>query len=325
MLTMRTTPVRPAVVVNPSKADDPTAHRRDVTAALEAAGLGEPLWFETTEDDPGGEQCAAAFEAGADLVLACGGDGTVRACAAALAGGRVPLALLPAGTGNLLARNLGIPTDLAAAATVAAAGSLRRIDVPQLDGEPFVVMGGSGFDALLFERTSDGLKSRIGWAAYALAGARALRDAERMQITLELDGRTEVMSGVGVVVGNVGTLTAGMVLLPDAVPDDGMLDVAVLTPRRWNEWVGLAVNVVAGRRPKPWQLRQRRGSRIVVRWPKAVPVEIDGDLRESADLLTFTVVAGALAVCVPAEAGARSDSAGVRPAAPPREQRRDDD
>jgi diacylglycerol kinase family enzyme len=126
--------MRPAVVVNPSKTDDLAAHCRTVTLALEAAGLSEPLWFETTEQDPGRGQCAEALRASADLVLACGGDGTVRACAAALAGGHVPLALLPAGTGNLLARNLGIPTDLAKAGGVAAGGIVRRIDVPQLDG-----------------------------------------------------------------------------------------------------------------------------------------------------------------------------------------------
>lgn len=298
---MATNPVRPAVVFNPSKFADGTDPRREIGAALEAAGIDDVLWFETTAEDPGRGQCADALAAGADLVLACGGDGTVRACAAALAGGDVPLGLLPAGTGNLLARNLGIPTDLAAAAKVVGAGHLRRIDVPALDGEPFVVMGGAGFDAQLFERTSDELKSRIGWAAYAIAGARAMRDVDPMRITLEMDGRREVVSGIGVVVGNVGTLTGGIVLMPDAEPDDGMLDVAILTPRRWFQWIGLGVNVVAGRRPQPWQLQRRRAAEIVVRWPAQVPVEIDGDLRDPAEVLTFTMSARALDVCVPAD------------------------
>jgi diacylglycerol kinase family enzyme len=301
LLTMRATPVRPAVVVNPSKTDDPEAHRRAVTRALSKAGIAEPLWFETTVADPGCGPCREALSAGADLVLASGGDGTARACAVVLAGGRVPLALLPSGTGNLLARNLGIPTDLGGAAEVAAAGTVRPIDVPRLDGEAFVVMGGSGFDALLFERTSEGLKSRIGWAAYALAGTRAMRDVERMRITLELDGHIEGVRGIGVIVANVGTLTGGIALLPDASLDDGLLDVAVLTPRRWYEWAGLAVNVVAGRRPQPWQLREHRAAEVVVRWPKTVPVEIDGDLRAPAATLSFTISARALDVCVPAD------------------------
>ena len=271
-MTERARSVRPAVVANPSKADDPAEQRRTVTEALEAAGLSEPLWFETTEDDPGRGQCSQALAAGADLVLACGGDGTGRACATVLAGGTVPLALLPAGTGNLLARNLCIPIGLEEASEVAAAGRLRRIDVPQLDGESFVVMGGSGFDALLFEQTSDWLKSRIGWAAYVLAGAKAIRRVERVRVTLEVDGRAEVVSAIGVVVGNVGTLTAGMVLFPDARPDDGILDVAVLTPQRLRAWAGLAVNIVAGRRPQPWPAQLRTATKIVVRWPHEVPV-----------------------------------------------------
>ncbi len=300
---MRVRSDRPAVVANPSKAIDPEANRREVTDAMVAAGLPAPSWFETTEEDPGRGQTERALAEGADLVVACGGDGTVRACAAILAGGQVPLALLPAGTGNLLARNLGIPGDLAEAAKVAAAGGVRRIDVPALDGDPFLVMGGSGFDALLFERTSETLKSRVGWAAYAWAGAGAIRSAAPALVSLDLDGRTQSVTCIGVVVGNVGTLTGGMELLPEAEPDDGLLHVAVLTPLRLRNWAGLATNIVAGRRPKPWQLQTHRARRLVVVWPDAVPVELDGDLLDPAIRLEFTLAPGALSVCVPDPAG----------------------
>ncbi|HEY8721683.1 diacylglycerol kinase family protein [Pengzhenrongella sp.] len=296
---MRIRPVRPAVVVNPSKTGDPVAHRGAVTAALEAAGIGEPMWFETTADDPGSGQCAQAVADGADIVLACGGDGTVRACAAVLAGGKVPLGLLPAGTGNLFARNLGIPINLDEAAQVAATGPLRRVDVPELDGESFVVMGGSGFDALLFERTSHDLKGRIGWAAYAIAGVKAVRSAERMPIRLEIDGQVTVIHAIGVIVANVGTLTAGMVLFPAAVPDDGVLDVAVLTSQHLGNWIGLLGNIAMGRRPEPWQVQHHRGTDVRVHWPKAVPIELDGDLREPNDQLNFTVSARTVDICVP--------------------------
>lgn len=289
----------PAVVANPSKASDPIANRHAVTQAVERAGLPTPAWYDTTEDDPGRGQTERALKEGADLVLACGGDGTVRACASALAGGHVPLALLPAGTGNLLARNLGIPADLAEAAKVAANGTLRRIDVPALDGDPFLVMGGSGFDALLFERTSETLKSRLGWAAYAVAGVRAIRSAVPAVVSLDIDGHTHEVTCIGVLVGNVGTLTGGMQLLPEAEPDDGLLDVAVLTPMRLRHWAGLASNIVAGRRPKPWQLQTHRGRRIVVDWPTPVPVELDGDLQDPATRLEFTLAPSALKVCVP--------------------------
>lgn len=297
---------RPAVVANPSKAEDPVAKRREVTQVLEHAGLPTPAWYETTEEDPGRGQTERALTAGADLVLACGGDGTVRACASVLAGGTVPLALLPAGTGNLLARNLGISADLAEAATVAASGRLRKIDVPALDGDPFLVMGGSGFDALLFERTSENLKHRVGWAAYVVAGMRAIRSAAPAAVSVEIDGHTHEVTCIGVLVGNVGTLTGGIELLPEAEPDDGLLHVAVLTPLRLRNWAGLASNLLSRRRPKPWQLQTHSGGRVVIDWPAAVPVELDGDLRDPATRLVFTLARSALSVCVPDPAGTSS-------------------
>jgi diacylglycerol kinase family enzyme len=95
-----------------------------------------------------------------------------------------------------------------------------------------------------------------------------------------------------------------MELLPEAEPDDGLLDVAVLTPRRLSNWAGLASNIVAGRRPKPWQLQTHRASRLVVVWPDSVPVELDGDLLDPATRLEFTLTPGALLVCVPDQAPA---------------------
>ena len=164
-------------------------------------------------------------------------------------------------------------------------------------------MGGSGFDAQLFELSSDRLKSRIGWGAYAIAGARAIRSAEPTTVWLHVDDQVESVSCVGVIVGNVGTLTGGMVLLPRAEPDDGLLDVAVLTPVLAYHWAGLAWRIVAGRRPKPWHLKHYRGQHIVVEWPAAVPVELDGDLLDPMARLDYTVTSSALAVCVPEDSG----------------------
>ena len=266
------------MIANPTKLDDPAATRTQVCEALARAGLVDVAWYETTAQDPGRGQTAKAVADGADLVLALGGDGTVRACAAQLSGSDVPLALLPAGTGNLLARNLGIPADLEAAAQVAAAGARRRIDLVDLDDETFAVMGGCGFDARLFELTSEDLKAHVGWAAYLVAGARAVRSARPVQVDLVVDGSWRRLRAVGVVVGNVGMLTGGVQLLPDAVPDDGRLDVAVLTPVRARDWVGLGVRLLARRRPHPYQLTAMTAERVELRWAHEVPVEVDGDL-----------------------------------------------
>ena len=143
----------PAVVANPTKTDLET--RRQVRAVCAAQGWAEPLWLETTVDDPGTGQAHEAIERGADVVLACGGDGTVRAVAEALAGTGVAMGLVPAGTGNLLARTIGTPQEVAAATRVALAGDDRKIDVGRVrvDDEPdervFLVMAGTGFDAAM--------------------------------------------------------------------------------------------------------------------------------------------------------------------------------
>lgn len=292
-------PSRPAVVYNPTKVDDLDALRRKVTEVLTKRGIPAPTWHETTAEDTGRGQATAAIQDGADLVLVCGGDGTVRACAAALAGSNVELALLPAGTGNLLARNLGIPTNLRHALDVAVDGRARTIDLGELDGEVFAVIAGIGFDAQIFEHTSDALKRRLSWAAYLLAGVGALRDADRVSIELVVDGATHRTDGVGVLVGNVGTLQGGIDVLPDAQPDDGVLDVAVLRPTGVRGWTGLLLRLIGRRQPPPWELLQFTAKEVRITLPHPVAAEADGDLLDERAQVVARVLPNALMVRVP--------------------------
>ena len=290
----------PAIVRNPTKFADLGRATTEVEAAFAEQGLPAPRWYETTQDDPGQDQTRAAVEDGADVVIAQGGDGTVRACAAALAGGGVPLGLLPAGTGNLLARNLGIPRDLDGAVATLVAGSRRDVDLVELDGEPFVVMGGSGFDAELFAGTSDELKDSIGWGAYVVSGVRTLRRTRSQRVLVEINGQRIRRRAVGVVVGNVGTLTGGIELLPDAEAQDGRLHVAVLTPVKARHWAGLTARLLLRRDPHPVQMTVLRGPDVTITWAGDVPVELDGDLVEPRRLLAFRVRPGRLSVYAPA-------------------------
>src|SRR5262245_66690405 len=139
--------MRTAVIVNPVRVANAQSLVDGIRAALAAAGSPEPSCYETTEDDPGGGQARAAVGAGADVVFVCGGDGTVRACADALAGTEVALAVLPGGTGNLLVANLELPSDVDSVVTAALRGRRRRIDLGILDDAHFAVMAGIGFDA----------------------------------------------------------------------------------------------------------------------------------------------------------------------------------
>jgi len=120
---------RAAVILNPTKLDDLSLLRRRVDSEVLSAGWRPTVWLETTAEDPGHAAARAALDAGVDLVLVAGGDGTVRVVASELAGTGVSMALLPSGTGNLLARNLSVPLDTDAALRLALTGRPRRIDV----------------------------------------------------------------------------------------------------------------------------------------------------------------------------------------------------
>jgi YegS/Rv2252/BmrU family lipid kinase len=291
--------MRTAVIFNPSKASDPKRAKRQIIAAMLAHGFGEPLWFETTSADPGGGQCLQALRQGAELVLVSGGDGTVMACAGVLAETDVPLAVLPAGTGNLLARNFGIPRDVAGAVAVAQNGRDRRIDVGVAGDQRFVVMAGMGFDAEMLADAPDRLKSAVGWPAYVVSAAGHLLKPRRT-FTLIMDGGEPlVRRGRGVLVGNLGRLQGGLPLLPDAVPDDGLLDVAVIRPTGLISWALLATAVLL-RRQDARRLETFQAKVVVVRSEHALATELDGDLQGDRDRLEISVLPGALTLRVPA-------------------------
>lgn len=289
---------RVAVVANPTKSSDPFWDRR-VLGVLERAGLPGAVWLPTTAADPGPGQARRALADGAELVVVCGGDGTVRSVATVLAGSGVPMALLPSGTGNLLARNLEVPLEVEAAARVAASGRTAAIDVGRTEGgDCFLVMAGTGFDAAMLRDTSDRAKVWLSWAAYVLAGVRHLR-GPLATYEIELDGVVLQRQGRGVLVGNVRALQAGLVLLPGALPDDGLLDVAVLSPRGLRDWFRLARRVGIGRAPGDQVLERWTARTVTVRSEPAQPVQYDGDLVDAAVVLRCRVDPGALLVRVP--------------------------
>ena len=190
----------------------------EVRAALATAGLHDVQWVETTKEDPGTNAARAAVEAGASLVVACGGDGTVMACVSAVAGSDVPLAVIPAGTGNLLARNFKIDRTLAGAAEIAVQGVRRRIDVGMLGEERFAIMAGIGFDAQMLKDAPRQLKDKVGWLAYVISGVRTAKSSPAARFTLTFDdGRTVRRRGRGVLVGNVGEQRRAKIIIRDQV------------------------------------------------------------------------------------------------------------
>jgi undecaprenyl-diphosphatase len=305
-----------AIVINSSLARDLARFRRRCREAA-AAGGWEPVFLETTLDDRGPGLAAGAVAAGARMVVAAGGDGTVRACAQALAGTQVPLAIVPLGTANLAARALGIPSRIGRSLAAAFGGHERRIDLaiagatggagPTGDagatggaGElTFAAMAGIGLDAEVVAATSRLLKRRAGWLAYAAAGIAHLPGrGERFTVRLD-DDEPLVRQARCVVVGNAGLLPGGFILLPQARLDDGLLDVGILAPSGTAGWLRVAHQVLTGSGRGGSQLERHQARRVEINAVEELPREVDGEVITPGRSLTVTLLRRALTVRVP--------------------------
>ncbi|MCP2032530.1 diacylglycerol kinase family enzyme [Okibacterium sp. HSC-33S16] len=319
-----TEPRRAAVVYNPTKGRIDEV-RRQVDAAAAAAGWGPSFWFETTVEDPGRGVTRRAVAAGTDMVIAAGGDGTVRSVAEGLRDSRVPLALLPRGTGNLLARNLGLPiSSTADAIAIAFEGTTRFIDLGiatlsrtdgSLEEHGFLVMAGMGIDADIMANTNEALKKSLGWLAYVDAGLRVLPDAKPFRIRYQLENKPVHSAHVSTILfGNCGTLTAGFEMMPDAVIDDGLLDVAVLQTPTALGWIdiwrrlsfengplrrsSIGRRIISATSGTASTITYLRSEGITVSLEKPRAVELDGDPFGTVVGVRFTTDPGSLAVRV---------------------------
>jgi diacylglycerol kinase family enzyme len=292
------------VILNPIKVRDPDEFRAKVDAALTERGFDDSLWLETTADDAGATMAKRAVEEAVDLVVVAGGDGTVRVVCAELARTGIPLAVLPAGTGNLLARNLGISLDLDIALTEVLDGTEQRIDSVQVEGDElgtdrFVVMAGLGLDAAIIADAPDELKKRVGWAAYVVATLKNLNHPF-VPVEITIDDRPPFTRRARTaVIGNVGTLQANIPLLPDAKPDDGHIDLVVLAPRRLSHWPRLALSLVIRSIDEGRYVQRFTGKTIQLKADQAVRRELDGDQISDGRTLTAAVDPAALVVRVP--------------------------
>jgi diacylglycerol kinase family enzyme len=322
-----------AIVINSSLTRDLGRFRRRCREAA-ADGGWEPSFLETTLDDRGVGLAGAAVAAGARMVVAAGGDGTVRACAQALAGTQVPLAIVPLGTANLAARALGIPPgtggslatafggherliDLAVAGAAAAgaggagstgagstgAGSTGAGTTGVAGGLTFAAMAGIGLDAEVVAATPRLLKRRAGWLAYAAAGIVHLPGrGERFTVRLD-DDEPLARQARCVVVGNAGLLPGGFTLLPRARLDDGLLDVGILAPSGPGGWLRVAHRVLTGSGRDGRQLERHQARRVEIRTEKELPREVDGEVITPGRSLTVTLLRRALTVRVPPPGG----------------------
>jgi YegS/Rv2252/BmrU family lipid kinase len=288
-----------AFVVNRTLVRD--AERFGLRCQATAAAHGwEPLFLPTTRDDRGDGLARRAAAAGARLVFAVGGDGTVRACASALADTGVRLAIVPRGTANLAAHALGIPRRLDAALAAGFGGGERLIDLGAAEGAGFTAMAGIGLDATVVDATRRLLKLRLGWIAYAEAGLGHLQ-GQPHRFTIRLDGGEPLERHArSVVVGNAGLLPGGFVLLPDARPDDGVLDVGILAPASLAGWARVGYRVLTHSRHQDHRLERFRARQVEITAEEELPRQADGEILTPGRSLTVTLRRAAVIVRVPA-------------------------
>jgi diacylglycerol kinase family enzyme len=267
----------------------------------------------TDKAEEGVSAATSAALDGAELVVAVGGDGTVRGCAEGLAWTGVPLGIVPHGTANLLARTLRIPGHVPAALAVALGphrfaggrfagghpgGSFDRIiDLAVADGIPFTAMAGMGLDAAVVAGTK--LKHQFGWLAYAMSGAVHLA-LPPVRFTIRLDDGAPIeREARSVVAGNSGLLPGGFSLLPDARLDDGALDVGVLAPHGPLGWTRLATRVLTNSPHQDRMLERFQARKVEISTSALLPREVDGELVTAGHTLTVTIQPKALTVRMP--------------------------
>jgi len=266
------------------------------TLALE--GVTDPLWYEIPKSRKAPKRAKLALEEGADLVLVWGGDGTVQRCVDALAGSGVPIAIIPAGTANLFASNLGIPKDIAKAVRIGLHGERRPIDVGRINGERFAVMAGAGLDASMIRDADAGLKDQVGRLAYLVTGARHLKDRS-LDVRIQVDG-THWYQGKAacVLFGNVPDILGGVTAFADARPDDGRLEIGIVTADGLLEWTRTLGRTAVGQVERSPFVDITSGTSFVVKLDRKAAWELDGGDREATKRLEVEIEPGAITVCV---------------------------
>lgn len=272
----------------------------ELRAALAESGFEQPLWYEVAKSRQVPECVREATKEGADLVFIWGGDGTVRMCVESLAGSGIPIAILPAGTGNLLARNVGIPQDIAKAVAIGLHGDRREIDTGTVNGKHFAIMAGAGLDALIMRDAIDGMKERVGRVAYLWSGARHLGE-KPVQAKIDLEGRRFYKGPITCVLfGNMSEVLGGIEVFDGSSADDGMIEMGVVSAKSRTQWLRTLTRAVVGRAENSPFVVTTRGTEMTVAFSTPVPYEVDGSEQKPTRKLRVKVRPGSTTICVPA-------------------------
>jgi len=289
------------VILNPvAGRSQPEEVRIIISAALDRAGH-HAEFYETTGEEQVGQLVDKAVTEGAQLVVAAGGDGTVSSVVDGLAHTGIPLAIIPTGTGNVVAQELGIPLRTEKAAQLIVSGSaIRPIDALKVEGRYFILSVGTGLDALTIEKTDRQYKRRLGPFAYVIGMPRVLVGLQPREFTVVADGVTRRYKAADVLVTNVGTLTRPLRWGPHIRPDDGKIDICIIRATSLLDVLGVALDIVA-----PFRSRRDRNlrywsahARVMVSADRPMPVQGDGDILGKTPV-DIEIVPSAINVLIP--------------------------
>jgi diacylglycerol kinase (ATP) len=278
---------------------------------LERQGVDDPLWIEVPKSRFAPKQVKRALDEGCELLFVWGGDGTVQQCIGAMAGSDAALVILPAGTANLLATNLGIPQDIEQAVSIGLRGEQRKLDVGRFNGEWFAVMAGAGFDASMIQQADGTLKDRLGRVAYVWTGSKNLR-AKPFKAKIVVDGVPWYAGAAScILVGNVGRLFGGVEVFENARPDDGRLEVGVVNADGISDWIRTLARTAAGHPERSPLVQETSATKIKVKLNRKVLYEVDGGDRKKVRSFTVSVQPAAITICLPREELKHSGNGGT--------------
>lgn len=269
---------------------------------LEQRGYPDPLWYEASSSSKTPKLAKKAVAHGAELLFVWGGDGTVQRCVDAVVGLDVELAILPAGTANLLANNLGVPIDLEGALDVGLNGPTRQLDVGVMNGECFAVMAGMGFDAVMMADADGTKKDRFGRLAYVWTGAKATRVSAR-SAKVSVDGKKWFTGRTTcILIGQMAEIASDLSIFPESEPDDGTIEIGVVTAKNVAQWAQLFAHAALGKAARSPLTRMIQGHEVDITFDRPTPYELDGGARKAAKKFKIRVKPAAITVHVPAKA-----------------------
>jgi diacylglycerol kinase (ATP) len=288
---------RVAVIAHSGKSID--GGLPELRHTLARHGVTDPLWVEVPKSRKAPKQVERLLKNDPELVFVWGGDGMAQRCIDSLAGTDTIVAIIPAGTANLLASNLGIPKDIEGAVMTGLHGSRRKIDVVRMNGERFAVMAGAGFDANMINGADGGLKDKLGRAAYVWTGGKSFR-APPFQAKIKVDGSPWYSGPAScILAGNVGALFGGVRVFADAEPDDGLVELAVVTAEGMAQWARTAARTLTGTPDQSPFFQMTKARKVKVKLDRKVLYEMDGGARTKVKSYRLDVEPGAITICVP--------------------------